>query len=340
MPETENNAANEAEAATPDPVLANVMDAIIELIRSGVRPDVLEAQRVLLQRLATQGDVFPARIPPPRNITEIGGYLNLLERAGQLDIRAAAVASALGVAGPSPTGEALAGVVPVGFVTMANDRPPGPAQASIPALLSVRADFHAPLLSALAALHAMGCQLPLRAPRAVLPATFPGAASTLDTDVVLAATGRLLEVFPGTMLVDPALDPLAIARPETPASEALRLVARVLDGNAAVEEKSWVALRASSTTVVADAAAPRRYVEVAPILDDAGWLHPEPVSAPVSLSQRGSLAHLRNLTGLVAGETTLGEELALLYPAVAIGRSALAAFTGWVWNGIAFAAPG
>ena len=108
---------------TVDPAFAGLMDALVELMKSGVRPDVLEAQRVLLQRLAAQGDVFPARIPPPRNITEIGGYLNLLGSAGQFDIRSSAVASALGVAGPPPAGEALAGAVPVGFVEVANDRP-------------------------------------------------------------------------------------------------------------------------------------------------------------------------------------------------------------------------
>src|SRR5262245_19369019 len=121
-----------------DPAFQNVMDAIVELIRSGVRPDVLEAQRLLLQRLANQGDVFPSRVPAPRNITEVGGYLNLLEAAGQLDTRASAVASALGVAGPAQQSAALSGAVPVGFVDIANDRPAGAVQASIPPLLTLR----------------------------------------------------------------------------------------------------------------------------------------------------------------------------------------------------------
>ena len=46
-----------------------------------------------------------------------------------------------------------------------------------------------------------------------------------------------------------------------------------------------------------------------------------------------------NLTGLVAGETTLGAELALLHAPAVIARSALAPFSGWVWNGSALAAP-
>ena len=58
----------------------------------------------LSHRLAqTQpGDVFLYRIPATLNITEVGGYLNLLEKVKQpgLRDRASAIASALGIAGP------------------------------------------------------------------------------------------------------------------------------------------------------------------------------------------------------------------------------------------------
>jgi hypothetical protein len=320
--------------------LDEVIDALVELMRTGTRPDVLEAQRVLLQRLAQQGDVFPSRIPPPLNITQVGGYLNLLQELGQEEIRGGAVAAALGVAGPPPGAAGLAGVVPVGFVDMPNDRPPGPAQASIPPTVTVRADFHAPLLAALGALRAAGCALPLRAPRPQLPASQPGAtASTLDDEAVLAALGRTLEVFPGTVLVDPDADPLAIARLETPATSPFVLAARALGGGTTVPEQSWVAKRASTTAVVDDPPAPRRLLEVAPVLGAAGWNHPTPLVAPSSLSERGTLARFVNVTGLVAGETTLGDELELLYPPAAIARSALAGFTGFVWDGARFAAP-
>jgi hypothetical protein len=322
-----------------DPAFDGLMDALVELIRSGVRPDVLEAQRLLLQRLANQGDVFPARIPVPRNITEIGGYLNLLELSGQQNIRSSAIASALGIAGPAPAGEALAGAVPVGFVEIANDRPAGAAQASIPPLLSIRADFHAPLMTAFAALHAAGCQLPLRAPRAVLPATQPDATPTgLDLDSVFAALGRMLEIFPGTILIDPALDALSIARLETPATDPVRLVARELDGGTLVPEASWVAMRASTTTAVNDAPTLQRYLDVAPLLSAAGWNHPTPLALPTTLTTRGTLVRFINLTGLIAGETTLGDELHLLYTPAAVARSAFAALTGMVWDGAQFKA--
>lgn len=331
----------EPEVPTPiDPAFGDVLATIVELMKSGVRPDVLEAQRLLLQRLASEGDVFPSRVPAPRNITEIGGYLNLLEAGGLVGMRASAIAAALGVAGPAPEQVALAGVAPVGFVELANDRPAGPAQASIPPRLTLRADFLAPLQEALAALHAKGCALPLRAPRAALPANQPGASATsIDLEVVLAATGRLLEVFPGTVLLDPATDPVAIARPETPATEPLRLVARELDGGTLVPEASFVALRASASGVATDAAAARRYLEVAPLLAAAGWEHPAPLVAPSSASARGSLVRFVNRTDLVAGETTLAAELALLHAPAAIARSALAPLLAFVWDGSTFAAP-
>lgn len=329
-----------AAAAEIDAGLANVIEVLVELMRTATRPDVLEAQRILLQRLAYQGDVFPSRVPAPRNITEVGGYLNLLETLGHQDVRAGAVASALGVAGPPPGAVSLASAPPVGFLEITNDRPPGPAQPSIPPTVTIRADFHAPLLAALNALHAAGCQLPLRAPRPSLPANQPGATpASLDLNMVLAALGRTLEVFPGTVLLDPAADPLAIARRETPATSPIQLVARELDGGTVVPEASWVATRASATAVAQDPPAMVRYLEVAPIMEAAGWYHPTPVVAPSSLADRGTLVQFVNRTNLIAGETTLGQELELLYPAAAIAKSALAAFVGWIWDGTNFVAP-
>jgi hypothetical protein len=323
-----------------DQAFAGVMDALVELMRAGARPDVLEAQRLLLQRLANQGDVFPSRIPLPRNITEVGGYLNLLERAGQFDMRLSAVAGALGVAGPAAAAGSLTGAVPVGLVDVVNDRPAGPVQPSIPPLLTMRADFHAPFLVARQVLHASGCLLPLRAPRATLPASQPGATPTgLDASAVLATLGRTLEVFPDTVLIDPAVDALAIARAETPATDPFRLVANELDGGTLVTEASWVAKRASSSTIVDDPPAPRRFLDVAPIMQAAGWVHPEPLAAPASRTDRGTLVRFVNLTGLVAGESTLGAELELLYTPAAIGRSAFAPVLEWRWDGTTFVRP-
>jgi len=156
-----------------------------------------------------------------------------------------------------------------------------------------------------------------------------------------AAIGSLVNALAGKApaQADFSTDFLGKARPEAPATEPIRLVAREIDGGTSVPEASWVALRASSSTVVEDAPATRRYAKVAPPMQAAGWIHPTPLAAPGSLGARGTLVRFVNLTGLVAGETTLGAELALLHAPAAIARSALAPFSGWVWNGSALAAP-
>jgi hypothetical protein len=80
-------------------------------------------------------------------------------------------------------------------------------------------------------------------------------------------------------------------------------------------------------------------LEVAPIMASAGWNDPQPLVLPTGLNQRGTLVLFRNVTGLVAGETALGDELGLLHTPPVIARSALARFTGWNWNGSRFVAP-
>src|SRR5438105_14538929 len=104
-----------------------ILGAIAELLRSGASPDILEAQRLILRRIALEGDVMPSRVPAPRNITEVGGYINLLTNLGETITRDQMIASALGVAGPTP-GSILGDLPPpVGFAPLANDRPPRPA---------------------------------------------------------------------------------------------------------------------------------------------------------------------------------------------------------------------
>jgi hypothetical protein len=78
-----------------------------------------------------------------------------------------------------------------------------------------------------------------------------------------------------------------------------------------------------STTVEDDPPAPRRDLDVGPVLEAAGWVHPEPLALPASRAERGTLVRFVTLSARVAGESTLGGELELLYTPAAIGRSAL-----------------
>jgi len=78
------------------------MSVVAEVLRSGTDPDILEAQRILLLRLALEGDIVQSRMPAPRNITEIGGYVNLLATLQQPELSAQMLSGILGVAGPNP----------------------------------------------------------------------------------------------------------------------------------------------------------------------------------------------------------------------------------------------
>ncbi|HEX9072017.1 MAG TPA: hypothetical protein VF852_08720, partial [Pseudolabrys sp.] len=68
----------------------------------------------------------------------------------------------------------------------------------------------------------------------------------------------------------------------------------------------------------------------------AGWYPSQPFQAPASLISQGSLPRLVNQTGLLRGQTRLGDELRLLYPPATIMASALAEMMSWIWNGTTF----
>jgi len=62
-----------------DPAItAQLVQSLIGIVQNAASPDALEVQNIILRRIALQGDVIGSRIPQPRNISEIGGYLNLL----------------------------------------------------------------------------------------------------------------------------------------------------------------------------------------------------------------------------------------------------------------------
>ena len=42
--------------------------------------EMVELRKMLLRRLATETEFVPPRVPAPRKITEIGGYINLLRK--------------------------------------------------------------------------------------------------------------------------------------------------------------------------------------------------------------------------------------------------------------------
>ena len=163
-----------------DPALTSqIVGSLINLVQANNSPDAIAAQSILMRRLALEGDVVGSRIPPPKNISEIGGYLNLLGTLGETAMREQTLAGVLGVAGPTPA-LGFQSAQPLSMVSLPNDRPAGTAQPSLPLSILVRSDFSNAFLGAMQTLHAQGAMLPCSGPAAIaLPPGGPGSVSTL-----------------------------------------------------------------------------------------------------------------------------------------------------------------
>ncbi len=325
-----------ASSAGLEALASQVAGALAEILRSSSSPEVLQAQQLLLQRLALQGDVFSSRIPVPKNITEVGGYLNLLARLGESEIRTQALAAALGVAGPNPM-PGLAPTQGVLFDVMRpNDRPSGAAEASTPVQVAIRNDFAPAFDAARQAIHAAGCRLPLLgfAPPALPPHT-PGAPG-LPSDLLLHL-GRVLQLMPTAALADPDQDLLALARPD--GETELRVVARQVDPGApdasSVATGSWVAW-SCDTASCTESTDDRTYLPLASLLNGAGWYQPAPAT-PTSAREAGEWWRWTNTTGLVPGVSRYGDELLQRHTPGQVAASSLRDALDLVWNGTTFA---
>lgn len=327
---------------TPSPtagvetLAGKVTDALADILRSSITPEALQAQNLLLRRLAVEGDVFSSRVPPPKNITEVGGYLNLLETLNEGDMREQVLAAALGVAGPNPT-PGFSPTAPVLFsVQRANDRPGGPFQSSIPVQFSIRNDFAAPFDTALKTIHDAGCALPILSNTRSLPAAGPGINPPAD---LLPFLGRTLDLMPNAALNDPDVDALAVAHLDGDAT--LQVVARQLDATApnaaSVPTKTWVAFKCDANACT-DSSAARQYLPLTPILNAAGWYQKQP-TAPAKLSQPGTWNHWTNTTGLVPNVTTFGDEIFQRVTRGELAASSLRDASKWVWDGQLFKSP-
>jgi hypothetical protein len=310
------------------------VDALTKILESSISPEMTEAQQIILRRLALSGDLFPSRIPPPLNISQVGGYLNLV--ADDPVLSAQVLAAALGVAGPNPSPGFDPTLPPLYFTTRTNDRPTGVAPAT-PVQLRVRNDFAGPLDAALASVHAVGAVLPVLATDAPLPPVNLGQAAPTD---LLPYLGRTLRLVPSAGLVAPATDPLAVGKRGGAGPQLV--VARQLDPTApdagTITSDAWSLWTCDATTCT-QGTVTGVFLEVGPVLEAAGWHQATPLTAPVSTADDKGWNRYDNLTGLVAGQSTVGEELRLLYSLGQIAASSMRERQDWVWNGTAFAAP-
>ena len=318
-----------------DPALSSqIVATLLNMIQANNSPDAIAAQSILMRRLALEGDVVGSRLPPPRNISEIGGYINLLGDLDEAAMREQMLAGILGVAGPTPALGSLS-AQPLSMVSLANDRQlTGAAQPTVPLSILVRNDFVPAFQNAVNTLHAHGATLPCSGPIAIaLPPGGPGATAPSD---LLLYLGRVLTLASSAALVAPTTDALALVR-NAGSANPFGIAANVLmAGTVAVAPGGYDALQASGSTVVTAPNLTLTLVLLAPVLANAGFYPASPLPQPTTPTD-SAWARLTNITGLVSGVTLFGDELSLLYPPSVIAASALAAMVSYRWNGTTFA---
>ncbi len=311
-----------------------VEQALAAVIQAAASPAVQEAQVLLLRRLALEGSVLPSRIPAPANITEFGGYLNLLVGPELSALRTSALASALGLA--SPAAVAWDDTPPaLGMGLASNDREAIANGAGLALSVPMRADFAAAWRGAVTArLNALGATLPLWAPPPQLPSLNPSASPPNP----MLSLGRVVWMAPEAALGQPEIDRLLLGRTDTEPADALTPMLRVA-ATAGVAPVAFNALAWDDTaqTAVQRALGPVSVVAVATVVALAGF---ETVAQPVLPLSRNDLAwaRLTNRSGLLSGVTTLGQELSLVWSSREIARSAFSNRLQEVWNGSSFVA--
>lgn len=55
-----------------------LLKAITQILENEASPEVQKLKNDLLRRIVQETEVKPSRIPAPLNITEVGGYYNLI----------------------------------------------------------------------------------------------------------------------------------------------------------------------------------------------------------------------------------------------------------------------
>lgn len=323
-----------------DPGLtAQLVQSLLNMVQSAASPDAIEAQNLILRRMALQGDVVGSRIPPPRNISEIGGYLNLLGTLKENSMREQALAGVLGVAGPTQALGWITNTMPLSMVPIPNDRPPVSGQSSVPLTVLIRSDFVGPLQSALKTLHSYGATLPLTSPSVItLPKGGTGSSAPTGPNI-LFYLGRAVSIAPNMAITVPGADPIALvsANPKGPFQLASNVLPPVTANvpPALQTPADLFAVVCTPTSQSVTELINSSYIYFAPILAIAGYYPLFPIPVPASSASK-NWAWLINTTGLVAGSTELGDELSLLYRQDQIASSVFASMLTWTWNGSAF----
>ncbi len=79
--------------------VSNLLNALAAVIQNESSEEMKQLRMQILKRTAEEATTVTPRMPAPLNITEIGGYYNLLSRLGNetIDMRKRLIAAALGI---------------------------------------------------------------------------------------------------------------------------------------------------------------------------------------------------------------------------------------------------
>ena len=99
MKEVGDNTAGNGDLRVPDELKISyeILKQLLDVIQKDNSDEMLAIKRKIYERIANESDVKPTRIPRPLNITEVGGYYNLLEKLEDEKMQRRLIASALGL---------------------------------------------------------------------------------------------------------------------------------------------------------------------------------------------------------------------------------------------------
>jgi hypothetical protein len=146
--------------------------------------------------------------------------------------------------------------------------------------------------------------------------------------------GRTLTLAWPLAVTNPVTDPLLLTRPSG-SSGAFTPASRVTTGGTPVDVDALLCTDSSCSPVALSAVG---LVYLSPVLAEAGFSPSSSAQQPTSRTDH-AWASYANTTGLVVGQTRLGDELALVYDWDTIHASVYAEVLDWVWNGVTFGVP-
>ena len=74
---------------------SKIEELAVKLLEQQASDEMQKLREMIIRRLATETDIKAARVPAPLNITEIGGYYNLLKKNEKMQMQL--LASILGL---------------------------------------------------------------------------------------------------------------------------------------------------------------------------------------------------------------------------------------------------